>query len=1629
VPAAPQPLAPQLGNQDILLGFGIRAKLAVSQPSDPDELEADRVADRVESASRLHQRSVTHCPACAEAAAQGRRRPCSACESEELPIQRKLAPARPPGAVPKALPQLASSIGQPLAAPVRRQYEHHLGADLSAVQIHTDAHAHTAAAALHANAFTFRNSIYFAPGKFDPHVSSGRHLLAHELTHVLQQSSVPQREAIHRDLTPPAAPSATEPANAIAQAVRDGDVSGAVTPLRGRSLAELSALREAVHAQAGVYLERWLMGRVARAASARSGMQALSLLSLVTGSGIGLLGTTAGQVVAGRPGGEATAEEGIRLLWLALPLIDRLEMYDEGYRELEQSQLDAIRAATMAERRAAGEQTGRINAIYSAMSPEEEYEARLLIAPEARYVAAERALERAPGFFSDAEDLVFNAIVNLPYGERRRFYDAHVMQLYHLLNVPQFHLVRTLATGTEAQALMARLRLATEGRSDDQKAIRELVERASSLLREQRQLQAGLAGTALSAEDRAAAEARIRELGDLEALLRFDRVEGGLRETSFLGRLAAAADSPDVFAGYALTLGADPFQTAKQRILMAAGALSVDNVAIEDAIIGLRAPSIENAGDLPPGERERRQTEANNALRQRVLQDPEVQAVIERLRHQGPAGGINVSNIEGLARADRFVELMNEFAAAVHAPNYGEVFRLALVFARNEDWRTRFRRAGETPWNAYSWLPDRPREVVEEIFRTRSMPVSSVLAFTGNLDILRTALSQVSEEERSRLRLGYFLVRERRPRDQLQGGELAAYDAFIQFESQVRLSQSTIGLLDRAGFQAVLDATLGSEPTAGEMETPEGRYRAAALLYHRQQERLALDRGASAEFTETDETMLAAAREFAALWERLRGSGRLSTVDLAALVALHDRFEHRAQEFTEASQFIGEIAGMVAATVAGVIIVLATGGAATPGVIAVAAAAGAGSRVVTREMFGGDYYNSLSSEGARDALLGAIDAALAVVGANLAARGTELLGLSGHALRRGMAHLGQEVAEQASQSLGRRVAAGAVEAALDGAFSGSISEAAGAMTDARTWRRGVWSGLVRVGQAALIGGLTGLGTGALLGAAMPVAGRGLRRGMGALFGESMERTLERAGAAETLRSARRAAGLGDFEETRRLFHELEPHLNAQQADALWRELAQGFEGRAVAEVTTGLTEHHIRVCGGGRAICLCSDPPCSPLRSVLANLRRRVEAGGAVRTEVRDALNRADAAIGRAEASIPREGGMPTAQGLRDAVDSLADVSRVADLDDIAVRGLAAAVDKPEFARALRLEGKTLAEVRADPELSRIFDEGYTVSPNLQRKSGRLETWPRLVLDETTGRLRIVSDIVRPVRIEVEAAHLATARSLESFLESNSAAFRAYRDAIVTNGVPGHGGNARRLIEAELDALRREASDALHRGSTVYLDTLRHEFHDRTRNMVLDWIFTGSDAAQWHARFLTFTSGVNPAYLGSLGENFYVRLRAAAGDTLVRHPRLLDLPSDTGRIPDIAHLPEEDLVVMRPGELGDIKATGHGLEGRDIAQLEDMLNAVHREGGARARYGDTEGSFNRFRLVFLNPEGAVGSAGTLARWLENYPRLTIEVFDSAGQRQLITAVEWQSMGRSAAALEARFRSMATVRSP
>ncbi|WP_033441631.1 eCIS core domain-containing protein [Saccharothrix sp. NRRL B-16314] len=86
---------------------------------------------------------------------------------------------------------VVNSGGSPLDAGVREDMEGRFGQDFGDVRVHTDGAAHESAKSLNAQAYTVGSNIVFQRDKYDPASDAGKHVLAHELTHVVQQRSGP----------------------------------------------------------------------------------------------------------------------------------------------------------------------------------------------------------------------------------------------------------------------------------------------------------------------------------------------------------------------------------------------------------------------------------------------------------------------------------------------------------------------------------------------------------------------------------------------------------------------------------------------------------------------------------------------------------------------------------------------------------------------------------------------------------------------------------------------------------------------------------------------------------------------------------------------------------------------------------------------------------------------------------------------------------------------------------------------------------------------------------------------------------------------------------------------------------------------------------------------------------------------------------------------------------------------------------------------------------------------------------------------------------------------------------------------------------------------------------------------
>ncbi|NCA84375.1 MAG: DUF4157 domain-containing protein [Clostridia bacterium] len=179
----------------------VQPKLTVNEPGDKYEQEADAMADRVMRMSANER--VKPVTGLIGASLQ---RKCTHCEEEEKkkkPLMRKAVNGNSGMQVSSSF---ASSLnaskggGSPLPQGTKSFMENAFSTGFSSVRVHTDSQATEMSKGINAKAFTLSNDIYFRIGEYQPNSDTGKHLLAHELTHTVQQRAAPQLVGYVRQL-------------------------------------------------------------------------------------------------------------------------------------------------------------------------------------------------------------------------------------------------------------------------------------------------------------------------------------------------------------------------------------------------------------------------------------------------------------------------------------------------------------------------------------------------------------------------------------------------------------------------------------------------------------------------------------------------------------------------------------------------------------------------------------------------------------------------------------------------------------------------------------------------------------------------------------------------------------------------------------------------------------------------------------------------------------------------------------------------------------------------------------------------------------------------------------------------------------------------------------------------------------------------------------------------------------------------------------------------------------------------------------------------------------------------------------------------------------------------------------
>lgn len=165
----------------------VQPKLAIGEPNDKYEQEADRVAKVVVGRIRAPESSPLMNP-------NGGEEPSLQCKDDAFQqIWRPMlqADGAAGGTTSEEFDRTlnnARSGGQALDSNVQHQMGETMGADFSGVRVHTDATANALSESIQAKAFTTGRDVFFKRGAYQPGSQGGQELIAHELTHVVQQS-------------------------------------------------------------------------------------------------------------------------------------------------------------------------------------------------------------------------------------------------------------------------------------------------------------------------------------------------------------------------------------------------------------------------------------------------------------------------------------------------------------------------------------------------------------------------------------------------------------------------------------------------------------------------------------------------------------------------------------------------------------------------------------------------------------------------------------------------------------------------------------------------------------------------------------------------------------------------------------------------------------------------------------------------------------------------------------------------------------------------------------------------------------------------------------------------------------------------------------------------------------------------------------------------------------------------------------------------------------------------------------------------------------------------------------------------------------------------------------------------
>lgn len=244
--------------------FGVQAKLNIGKSNDKHEIEADAVADKVASKKYTKNNDTFFSPAPVIQKKQNneiQKKEESENEIQEKPLAESITPVvqlqpvkeetvqqKKQSDTQKNNPDIEQKLngskggGSSLPENTKTEMESGFGTDFGDVRIHNDSNAVQMNKELGSQAFANGNDVYFNEGKFSPDSQSGKHLLAHELTHTVQQSgSKPAIQKKEEEPNTSTAEADTTPQSTAAETSSGETSSSGETPGSGTNSGNNSA--------------------------------------------------------------------------------------------------------------------------------------------------------------------------------------------------------------------------------------------------------------------------------------------------------------------------------------------------------------------------------------------------------------------------------------------------------------------------------------------------------------------------------------------------------------------------------------------------------------------------------------------------------------------------------------------------------------------------------------------------------------------------------------------------------------------------------------------------------------------------------------------------------------------------------------------------------------------------------------------------------------------------------------------------------------------------------------------------------------------------------------------------------------------------------------------------------------------------------------------------------------------------------------------------------------------------------------------------------------------------------------------------------------------------------------------